>query len=244
MPFDLKKADHLPQHREDGATRDPNWLPEQRRGTTPQMIGRYPDYDVFDAMETWDDATRAVIETRMNVPRAMSFFSHDEQATARRFCDLVMAQDREPRIPVVELVDDKLRAGRLDGFHYDDLPDDRETWRRVLAGLEQTALSRLGTSFATCADGEALRIVTDFAEAKLSGGVWESMNVARAWSVCTRAILAAFYSHPWSWNEIGFGGPAYPRGYMRLGPISTLDPYEQPGATSEDPVRATGEAEA
>ncbi len=59
----------------------------------------------------------------------------------------------------------------------------------------------------------------------------------RAWSVCMRMILAAFYSHPWAWNEIGFGGPAYPRGYMRLGPTSTLEPFERPGATDEDPVR-------
>ena len=59
----------------------------------------------------------------------------------------------------------------------------------------------------------------------------------RAWSVCMRMILAAFYSHPWAWNEIGFGGPAYPRGYMRLGPLSTLEPFEKAGATAEDPVR-------
>jgi hypothetical protein len=25
-----------------------------------------------------------------------------------------------------------------------------------------------------------------------------------------------YYGHPWAWDEIGFGGPAYPRGYMRL----------------------------
>ena len=30
---------------------EPSWLPRQRRGTTPQMIGRYPDFDVFDAAE-------------------------------------------------------------------------------------------------------------------------------------------------------------------------------------------------
>jgi len=61
--------------------------------------------------------------------------------------------------------------------------------------------------------------------------------VARAFSVCMRAILAAFYSHPWAWNEIGYGGPAYPQGYMRMGPTSVLEPHERPGATSEDPVR-------
>jgi hypothetical protein len=28
--------------------------------------------------------------------------------------------------------------------------------------------------------------------------------------------VTAYYSHPWAWDEIGFGGPAYPRGYMRI----------------------------
>jgi hypothetical protein len=32
-----------------------------------------------------------------------------------------------------------------------------------------------------------------------------------------RYVVQAFYSHPWAWNEIGFGGPAYPRGYSRFG---------------------------
>jgi hypothetical protein len=55
-------------------------------------------------------------------------------------------------------------------------------------------------------------------------------------------MLSAFYSHPWAWNEIGFGGPAYPRGFMRLGGAGkqgaqVREPFEKPGATSEDPVR-------
>ena len=32
------------------------------RGTTPQMIGRYPDFDVFDAAGTWDAATAKVVD--------------------------------------------------------------------------------------------------------------------------------------------------------------------------------------
>ena len=28
--------------------------------------------------------------------------------------------------------------------------------------------------------------------------------------------VPALYSHPKAWNEIGFGGPASPRGYVRL----------------------------
>jgi hypothetical protein len=32
-----------------------------------------------------------------------------------------------------------------------------------------------------------------------------------------RDVSQAFYAHPWAWNEIGFGGPAYPRGYAAFG---------------------------
>jgi hypothetical protein len=32
-----------------------------------------------------------------------------------------------------------------------------------------------------------------------------------------RAIVEVYYAHPAAWSEIGFGGPASPRGYVRLG---------------------------
>ena len=46
MP-DLSRPDHLPNLRPDRQPPDTSWLPRQRRGITPQMIGRYPDYDVW-----------------------------------------------------------------------------------------------------------------------------------------------------------------------------------------------------
>ncbi len=57
---------------------------------------------------------------------------------------MTVAQDAEPRVPVAEMVDEKLAAGRLDGYQYADMPDDRDTWRLVLAGLDETAESRYG----------------------------------------------------------------------------------------------------
>jgi hypothetical protein len=75
MP-DLSSPRHLPNHRSGRRPPHPSWLPRQRRGTTPQMIGRYPDYDVFDAASTWDSATAKIIEERMRQGgRALSFFS-------------------------------------------------------------------------------------------------------------------------------------------------------------------------
>jgi hypothetical protein len=42
------------------------------------------------------------------------------------------------------------------------------------------------------------------------------MSIHRFWSLLVGDCVSAYYSHPWAWDEIGFGGPAYPRGYMRL----------------------------
>ena len=46
---------------------------------------------------------------------------------------------------------------------------------------------------------------------------WRGLPATRVWSLWTRYACTAFYSHPWAWSEIGFGGPAYPRGYGNLG---------------------------
>ncbi|MDN5795071.1 MAG: gluconate 2-dehydrogenase subunit 3 family protein [Intrasporangium sp.] len=231
---DMDKGEHLPHRRADGQPPHPSWLPRQRVGTTPQMIGRYPDYDVLAAAGTWDEATRKAVFARLEPPGPLRFFTAAEEPTLRAFCDVCTAQDVEPRVPVAESVDTKLADGKLDGFQYADMPDDRDTWRLVLAGLDETARDRAGTRFADCDLPAQGAIVGDLAAGNLSGGSWQQLNVARAWSVCMRAILSGFYSHPWAWNEIGFGGPAYPRGYMRTGPVSTLEPFEKPGATSED----------
>ena len=239
---DLRKPDHLPKLRAGREPRHPSWLPRQRRGKTPQMIGRYPDYDVLDNAENWDSATRATVTERLREDRALRFFSSEEEATLRAFCDVTTAQDVEPRVPVAEMVDEKFAAGRLDGYRYADMPRDPETWRMVLRGLDETARDRYGApSFAGASLEAQQAIVGDLSKGSLTGGVWEELDVARGFSVCMRAILAAFYSHPWAWNEIGYGGPAYPQGYMRLGPTSTLEPHERPGATSEDPVRVADE---
>jgi len=53
--------------------------------------------------------------------------------------------------------------------------------------------------------------------------------------VVMRDALSAFYAHPWAWNEIGFGGPAYPRGYARLG-IGMSEAWEGEEAIHPDPV--------
>jgi Gluconate 2-dehydrogenase subunit 3 len=204
-------------------------------GITPQHRGRYPAYDVLAQARHWDPVTREQILQRARSTPPVRFFTAVEEHCLRPFLDVLLEQDSEPRIPVFEMVDAKLSEGELDGFQYDDMPDDRDTWRLVARGLDES--SGPG-GFAELGDAARHVLVERFAAGELAGGAWAQLNVSRAWSVVTRGALSEFYSHPWAWNEIGFGGPAYPRGYMRLqrGPAGR-EPYEALEAFEVDPVR-------
>jgi hypothetical protein len=241
---DFRQASHLPK-RAAGKEADPYALPRQRRGTTPQMHGRYPDYDVLEQAPHWDEATRRVVLDRVNNVPEIRFFDATEAETLKTFCDLVTAQDAEPRIPVLAYVDEKLHAGQLDGYQYFDLPDDRDTWRLVARGLDEEARRAGFASFARADTAFALDVCSRFSKGDLHGGAWNELNVSRAWSVVMRMILSAFYAHPWAWNEIGFGGPAYPRGYSRFGSphldTAERETWEGKETAAEDPVRETRE---
>jgi hypothetical protein len=123
------------------------------------------------------------------------------------------------------------------------MPDDRETWRRVARGLDEEACRRGAERFALLPQEQQMDVVHAFDRGNLHGGVWDTLNVSRAWSVVTRHLLAQFYSHPWAWNEIGFGGPAYPRGYSRFGSphldTAERETWEGKQAYERDPVEDT-----
>jgi hypothetical protein len=210
-PF--QDAEHLPSR----GTWDPSQLPRQRKGKTPQMHGRYPDYDVLAEVDHWDDVTRKLVVGRVeNVP-SYRFFDEREVPTLEAFCDCLTAQDGEPRIPVLAYVDEKLFENDGDGYQYFDMPTDQDTWRTVARGLDEEAEKLGRDSFAVLVEHEQHEVVHRFDQGELYGGAWATFNVSRAWSIVVRYVCEAFYAHPWAWNEIGFGGPAYPRGYAAFG---------------------------
>ena len=235
---DYRDAGHLPNLRPGGRPGAPEELPRQRNGITPQMHSRYPDYNVLEEADHWDPVTRRLVMDRVETVPPIRFFTAAEALTLGVFCDLVLAQDADPKIPVLNMVDAKLFAGELDGFRYADMPDDRETWRRLALGLDAAARQHGASDFAGASQEVQMRVIDALAKGGLHGEVWDKMPPGKTWKVVSRAILSAFYSHPWAWNEIGFGGPAYPRGYARLG-VGQRESWEGRPAFERDPVKDT-----
>jgi hypothetical protein len=202
-----------------------------RRGATPGGKGKFPGYDVLQEAYRWDDVTTGVVLARLEPDTDFAFFTPTEQAAAEALCDQLLAQWEEPKIPVIFQIDHRLALGETDGWHYDDLPEDGEGWRRSLAALDDEARDQCGQPFYALSRDDQATIVQGIQDADQ----WRGFNAKRLWSLWTRYVCAAFYAHPWAWNEIGFGGPAYPRGYKNRG-IGSREEWEVREAGAQDPV--------
>jgi hypothetical protein len=204
-------------------------------GVTPGGEGRFPGFDILDQVERWDDVTAGVVLSRLDPHPDYSFFTPTEQATAGALFDRLLAQDRDPKVPILLLVDQRLALDMTDGWFYEGMPEDRDAWRLTLAALDDDAMATHGDHFHSLRHDLQRQILQGIYE----GDSWHGLKASHVWSLWTRYACAAFYSHPWSWNEIGFGGPAYPRGYKNMG-VDKREGWEVPDHVGRDPVKSTG----
>jgi hypothetical protein len=184
---------------------------------------RFPGFDVLGQAPHWDDATRQLIAARSAESGPLRFFTRLEAATATALFDQLLDQRGEPRVPVTELVDARLARDETDGWRYDGMPKDVDAWRRSLAALDADAVAVASRAFPKLSwDGQS-QLLTDVHQR--GSEIWHGMPGAQVWSLWTRYACTAFYSHPRAWQEIGFVGPAYPRGYKNIG-VDRREPFE------------------
>jgi hypothetical protein len=207
--------------------------PAADAGTTPGGQGRFDGYDVLGQVPTWDDVTVGVVLRRLGPPEPLRFFSVSEEPTASALFDHLLDQWDEPKVPVLSMVDNRLNGDRTDGWHYHDLPEDQQAWHTTLSLLDQDADAAHGQRFGEIDRDEQARLLQNVLD--LGDDTWHGLTAARVWSLWTRYACTAFYAHPWAWNEIGFGGPAYPRGYKNIG-LDKREPWERPERAPVDPV--------
>jgi hypothetical protein len=203
-------------------------------GTTPGgATSHFPGFDVLRQADHWDDVTRRAVLARLAPPGPLRFFTDDEARVAAALHDQLLDQRAEPRVPVLHMIDGRLADGATDGWHHGDMPTDAESWRRSLRGLDADARVAHGCGFADCDWLQQSAILVRLQERDQTD--WHGLRADWLWGLWTRYACTAFYSHPFAWNEIGFSGPAYPRGYKNAH-VGGREPWEVREQRPVDPV--------
>ena len=190
---------------------------------------RYPGYDVMSQRGHWDEATRQVVLDRLHNVPDLQYFDEAEAGLLQAVCDRIMPQDdRGPadRVPIVPWIDQRCRERITNGMRYEDMPDDWVAWRMGLAGIDQTSQALAGARFVELDDLARDRVLAAIQRGDPPGDSWSTLPARRFfYAVLMRQFSACTTPHPKAWNEIGFGGPAYPRGYMALN-FGRPEPWE------------------
>jgi hypothetical protein len=197
--------------------------------------GRFPGFDVLSQAGHWDPLTAGVVLSRTGRPPDIRFFTPSEEAAATALCYRLLGQDSEPKVLVVPQIDARLAEQETDGWRYADMPEDGQAWRDSLRFLDEDSQAAWSCGFARVPVDDQRAVLQSVQD--LGGKDWHGLNAAHVWSLWTRYACTAFYAHPLAWNEIGFPGPAYPRGYKNPG-VDAREPFEVVDARpSNDPVR-------
>jgi len=206
----FENSDRSPRNPETGAPIPPRMQP-----------GYYAGYSTLAQQSFWDAATRKTVLNRLGPPPAIRFFNREQADLLQCICIHLLPQDDREisrQIPIVPHIDDRLYEKRIPGFRFADMPPDGEAYKHGLAAIETMAQERFGQEFLKISWEEQEQILRSIHDGKLGAAdkIWQKLPADRFWKLLMEDCVEIYYAHPWSWDEIGFGGPAYPRGYMRL----------------------------
>ena len=183
--------------------------------------GYYVGFSTLAQSRSWDQATRRVVEIRVAEAPPIRFLSTGEASLLEAVIDRLIPQDDRSAaktIPILPFIDERLYENALNGFRYEDMPSDREAYRLAIQAIGEMTQARFGQSFIELTVQRQELILKSLHDGRPDPihPIWAQLPVRRFWTLLMEDCVSAYYSHPWAWDEIGFGGPAYPRGYMRL----------------------------
>ncbi|HEX5328445.1 MAG TPA: gluconate 2-dehydrogenase subunit 3 family protein, partial [Acetobacteraceae bacterium] len=179
---------------------------------------RFPGYSTLAKRDTpsWNDATRRVIDQRLADPPSPRFFNAAEWATLVALCDRIIPQPTgKGKVPIGNFVDRKLAENQGDGFQRAGQPDMRQMWRGGLAAIDEESQLRFGQPFTELPGGRQDDVLHLIQRGDVRATGWQRIPAEAFFKErVLQDIVSIYYAHPRGWDEMGFGGPASPRGYV------------------------------
>lgn len=188
---------------------------------------RYPGYDVLKEKDHWDDHTREIVLKRLGPFPGHKFLKDHEAEMVFAIARHIVYDDRKEILDyVVHHLDSMLTSPTGEDQRKVGTPEQKTLVRRGLMAIGRLAEKQHGAPFTEIEATQQLAILTALHMGKaLPLSEWQDIPQKELFKKLTTEIVSAYYSHPAVWAEIGYGGPAYPRGYVRV-EMGLTDPWE------------------
>ena len=187
----------------------------------------YPGFDVMEAQEAWDPHTREIVAGRLGESPPLRVLTPGEMAVLRPLLGHLLDEEREEILAFVAgHIDGKLGEPIGEAQRKQGVPPAAQLVREGLIGLDDAAKHRRGRPFAECSAEEQLALMRHLQAGSLEAvGLLQGLPQKEFFAKLLSLALEAYTSHPRIWSEMGYAGPAYPRGYYRI-ERGLTDPWE------------------
>jgi hypothetical protein len=184
------------------------------------MKSPYPGYDVLEKWNSpsFDDRTRDVLSGRLHDIPPRRFFTEEQLAALEAVVDRIVPAfaDRPP--PIALWLDERLFFNQGQGFRHEGEPPLEESWRIGISAINGEARRRFSRGIAELDHHSRDDVLRAIQKGDVDKDLWHGVPASNFFSdALLKTVVGLAYSHPSAWNDIGFGGPASPRGYVRMG---------------------------
>ncbi|WP_408955774.1 gluconate 2-dehydrogenase subunit 3 family protein [Natroniella sp. ANB-PHB2] len=187
----------------------------------------YPDYNVLDEIEEWDPVTADAVLKRLGPFSALKFLTGDEEQRLRVICKHLVYDNRDDIFDwVIHFIDQRLADEKGEYQRSPDAPPEKILVREGLKAIDKLAKKLYGGEFLSIGVEKQFDILASLQVGKaVSIPEWSTIPQKDLFDKLLVLTVAPYYSHPTIWSEIGYGGPAHPRGYYRI-ELGLADPWE------------------
>ncbi|GED30450.1 gluconate 2-dehydrogenase subunit 3 family protein [Brevibacillus centrosporus] len=188
---------------------------------------RYPTYDVWDQHTEWDGHTKKIVGSRKTPQVAHQFFTKEEAFLLQTLVGVLVNEHRlEVLTFVTQHLDDSAASPIGESQRKVGVPPKKQLYRLGLAGVDAESHAMYGKGFMGAGPEEQQAVLQAVSKGQAKDPqAWAGVVPSDFFKQLLHDTVSAYYSHPLVWSDIGYGGPAYPRGYVRVEKGLT-DPWE------------------
>lgn len=186
----------------------------------------YPNFDVLALQDEWDIHTRMIVNRRLG-PFEFKLLSKWEQQMIKAIAGHLVYEDRDEILTwIAAHLDEQLNKPIGEAQRKPNISAQKTFILDGLKALEHWGKSKYLRAFLNLKTSQQLEILSQLEQGNLGQvELWDANWQKELFKKLLSLAVDAYYSHPWVWSEIGYGGPAYPRGYVRV-ELGLTDPWE------------------
>jgi hypothetical protein len=192
-----------------------------------ELKTHYPGYDVMADIKEWDEYTRELVLKRLGPFPEKQFLEEDEEKKLRLIIEHLVYDNRDHIFDwIIYYIDQRLYSEIGEYQRKPNTPPEKILIREGLKALDRLSETLYQKSFEEAGTKEQFEMLASLQLGKAAEiPEWATIPQKSLFNKLLNMIISTYYSHPTIWSEIGYGGPAYPRGYYRI-ELGWTDPWE------------------